>query len=480
MMPLRVIEIRWADTKHAPKIQLVSNTGKLPYAALSYCWGDPSCIQEIKLSNETSRDWFDNIPFFRLPKTLQDGIIATWNLGLRFLWIDCLCILQDDKTEMALEIAKMPYIYRGAYVTISAARSNSCDQGFLHDIQVPSIDASIFKMAYVCPNGTLGSILLFDDSVRQMKEPIHNRGWTLQEYILSPRLLIYGVHGLRFECREVLQYDDQEAAEGSLSSGNIQNLALLRNISSCSEMARNTWAQILVEYSGRALSNSEDRLLAISGIAKHYSEILNDEYLAGIWLSDLPSALMWENISIRFQRPLSNRAPSWSWAAIDGSVETFNRSVPVDPYLSIISHDIQLVEPTAPFGAVFSGRLILQGFLREALWDGSELFSSSSKDSKYLASTVEDAIESGLYNESSVYITVWCLQIRHFDESRHSGPSGLILARVSGQTFKRLGTFSFDDHAFGSEMRDAAFYSQLDTERREWALSSEMQEIVIV
>jgi hypothetical protein len=114
-------------------------------------------------------------------------------------------------------------------------------------------------MAYACPNGRLGTILLFDDSVPQMIEPIDTRGWTLQEYLLSPRLLIYGMHGLRFGCREEVRYGDEKAAEG-LSIGNNRKLALLRDVIDDSEIARGTWTQILAEYSSRTLSHPEDRL----------------------------------------------------------------------------------------------------------------------------------------------------------------------------------------------------------------------------
>lgn len=480
-LPLRVVEIQWGEAKHEPTVRLTNTTGKLPYAALSYCWGDSSCIEEAKLNNQTRRDWLEDIPFSRLPKTLQDGIITTWKLGLHFLWIDCLCIAQDDDMEKATEIAKMPQIYRGAYVTISAARSKSSDEGFLHDIQVPSISASIFKMAYACPNGRLGSILLFDDSVPQLNEPINTRGWTLQEYLLSPRLLIYGVHGLRFDCRKGVRFDNKEAVEETLSLGNNNKLALLRELPEDFETAREKWAQILVEYSSRTLSHPEDRLLAISGIANYYSEIVHDEYLAGIWRRDLPAGLMWENIGQLFQRPVRSRAPSWSWAAIDGRVESFGQWLLVDPHLSIVSHATQLVEPTAPFGAVLSGRLTLKGLLREVLWDGISLFSMSSTDTGYLATTREDALlESEFSSSRTGFIAVWCLQIYSFDESTHRGPSGLILAPDCGQTFKRLGVFSFLDFLVDSKKRDAIFYSRFNLEQREWSLLSKMQEVVIV
>lgn len=262
-----MVEIHWEEAKHKPTVRLTNTTGKSPYAALSYCWGEFGCIENVKLSDRTRRDWLKDIPFSRLPKTLQDSIITTWKLGLQFLWIDCLCIAQDNDTEKATEIAKMPQIYRGAYVTISAARSKSSDEGFLHDIQVPSINASIFKIAYACPNGRLGSILLFNDSVPQFQEPIDVRGWILQEYLLSPRVLTYGIHGLRFICQNGVRFEVEEAAKETLSFGNNRELALLREPPEDCEMARKQWLQILDEYSSRTLSHPGDRLLAISGTA---------------------------------------------------------------------------------------------------------------------------------------------------------------------------------------------------------------------
>jgi hypothetical protein len=190
-----VIQISWGGSKHEPILRLTKTKNKSPRVALTYCWGDSANSEEIQLRDQTYQDWFEDIPFSRFPKTLQDGIITTWKVGLRFLWIDCLCIRQDDNKEKATEIAKMPQIYRGAHVTISAARSKSSDDGFLHDVQVPSIDANVFKLAYAGPNGKLGTILFFNDAVPQIIEPIHTRGWSWQEYLLSPRLLISDIWG---------------------------------------------------------------------------------------------------------------------------------------------------------------------------------------------------------------------------------------------------------------------------------------------
>ena len=366
--PLRFVEIQWEKSRSSPTVRVVNGSEGLQYAALTYCWGATSCIEEIKFTKVNFQNWIREIPFSQHPKTLQDGVITTWKLGLRFLWIDCLCILQDDKTEKANEIAKMPQIYRGAFITISAARSKSSDEGFLHDIHVPSEGASIFRMAYACPDGRLGSLLLFDDPLPQYVEPVDTRGLTLQEYILPPRLLAYGLHGLRFRCRQRVQQDNEETTEKSFSARNNRKLALLRAVPENIEIARTTWSKILLEYSCRTLSHFEDRLLAISGIAKYYSDTLKDDYLAGLWHRDLPGALMWQNVSAeRYPRTRSGWAPSWSWAAIKGAVHNFYGDMHIDPILDIVSHDIQLVEPAAPFGDVLSGRIYLNARLKAAL-----------------------------------------------------------------------------------------------------------------
>jgi nitrogen fixation-related uncharacterized protein len=182
------------------------------------------------------------------------------------------------------------------------------------------------------------------------------------------------IYGLHWSCRNGEQYDDEEAARIALSSYIDQKLASLRDRSDDKAKARKNWRKILPEYTGQTLSEPTDCLLAISGIAETYAEILNNEYLAGIWLGDLLAALMWENISEKFPRRPEYFAPSWSWASIDGHVEDFGDLNPKDPNLDVVGYNIQLREPKAPFGAVLSGHLILKGLSRRLRWDGWSLF----------------------------------------------------------------------------------------------------------
>jgi hypothetical protein len=93
------------------------------------------------------------IPASELPKSLGNAIIATRKLGLRYLWIDSLCIVQDDKKDKAEEISEMPQIYQNAYVTISAASAANCHDGFLHVRKLAKSGHATFKLAYRCANG---------------------------------------------------------------------------------------------------------------------------------------------------------------------------------------------------------------------------------------------------------------------------------------------------------------------------------------
>jgi hypothetical protein len=157
LLPLRVINIKDRGAHESFKLRLTRCQIPDSYAALSYCWGGD---QPIKTTNATLEAYTNDIPAYNLPQTLLDAVIATRKLGLSYLWIDCLCINQDDDLEKSVEIAKMPYIFEGAYVTLSAARSASAKEGFLHDLHRPDLGAECFRLPYACPNGVLGSIIL--------------------------------------------------------------------------------------------------------------------------------------------------------------------------------------------------------------------------------------------------------------------------------------------------------------------------------
>ena len=123
--PIRTVRLRWSEE------------GEIgPYVALSYCWGG---MQSLITKRETAQDFTDGIPASMIPKTLLDAINITHELGLRYIWIDALCIIQNDPEDVAREVGKMAEIYQQACITISAACAGNVDDGFLapRSIQIP-------------------------------------------------------------------------------------------------------------------------------------------------------------------------------------------------------------------------------------------------------------------------------------------------------------------------------------------------------
>jgi hypothetical protein len=103
------------------------------YVALSYCWGNHLAYTTTKDNIERHKRM---IPFSDLPRTLQDAMFLVRYLGLRYIWIDCLCIVQDDKADWEREAARMADVYSKSYLSIAATRASHCDEGFLHPRKV--------------------------------------------------------------------------------------------------------------------------------------------------------------------------------------------------------------------------------------------------------------------------------------------------------------------------------------------------------
>jgi hypothetical protein len=116
--------------EHNLSIRLHPNTTKevAPYAALSYVWGGPQafCTLQSNVASHSSQ-----ISLSTLPQTIQDAVFCAHKLGLKYLWVDSLCIIQDSTDDWEREIANMAQIYKNAFVTISAAKAKGCHEGFL-------------------------------------------------------------------------------------------------------------------------------------------------------------------------------------------------------------------------------------------------------------------------------------------------------------------------------------------------------------
>ncbi len=191
-LPTRVIAVSSTDAT-GPCV-FASDGAVAPYSALSYCWGHN---QDCKTTKATLASYSKTLPLERLPQTILDAISVTRELGIPYLWVDALCIVQDDEGDVAAELSRMAQIYRDAYVTISAAGAEDSRDGFLADRKLTSVvPGGPIYLPYrtaVGATAAIGTVGLLKNSVKGIvRDPIHARAWTMQEHMLAPRLLVYG------------------------------------------------------------------------------------------------------------------------------------------------------------------------------------------------------------------------------------------------------------------------------------------------
>ncbi|KAF3762961.1 HET-domain-containing protein, partial [Cryphonectria parasitica EP155] len=334
--PLRLIDVQ-QDDPNTIRLDTTTSDEHLQYVALSYCWGGDQLGKTLRANLDTRTEGFS---LSDSPATIRDAVSVTRQLGVRFIWIDSLCIVQDDDDDKNIEITRMHDIYQHAAVTLSAARATSSQQGFLN----------------VC-------------SPPLLMEPIHSRAWTMQEHVLSRRLLIFGTFGVRWTCSAGRQLDNTQE-NGNQINNLIAEFLLGPNSKTQygeSTITPDTWRDTVSNYSVRALTNPEDQLLAISAIATlHAAARPRDRYLAGLWADSVAKGLLWNVRSVeKSSRSQDPQFPSWSWASVRAAVffAATLSSAEERVTMRLVSYDIILSNKTVPLGHVIRGSLDIEGNL---------------------------------------------------------------------------------------------------------------------
>jgi hypothetical protein len=291
------------------------------YVCLSYCWGGS---QAVTATRKTIQAIQNSIPLNSLGQTIQDAIETTRSLGFRYLWVDALCIIQDDDQDKIVEINKMASIYKNAVVTIAAAVSASSYEGFLRRDRTLRRKRCDFRFAM--PDGAIGNIALAPERRYVPTHPIDRRAWTFQEFILSSRILMYSDFELLWDC-ETQQHQPLRKSVMSYSFSQSPRWfpqMLKRIIREGSSGTHPQWADIVSNYATRAMTDPEDRLNALAGVAHEFAQLLEDDYIFGMWRKKIIHHLGWQSLDPNSRR--SPRAPSWSWACLDGGVDFFHYS----------------------------------------------------------------------------------------------------------------------------------------------------------
>ena len=346
------------------------------YVALSHRWGGSEIFRTTTSNLDHAKE---GMRLADIPRLYREAIQATARLGYEYLWIDALCIVQDDAEDWKQEAKRMAVIYGNSVVSITAMDTkDSGDEIF--PTTVADADAE--------------------------SEDLNSRGWVLQEQMISPRSLICTRNGLSWECREA----DAHHGESELRSrerlqekkdDKPSNMAIpnhqkelfaffrdfrvpgvefdedqhefmtvnsdLRGERESYEPLLRAWWKLVAAYSPRKLTFGKDKFLALNGIAGVVLRFTQLKNSFGLWYHFIEHELLWyvDPLGPRATKPREFRVPTWSWANVDGGVvrNSYYERLPAVPQL--------MVKPefTMPVGTSFDQELPIPGLDPQVLLD---------------------------------------------------------------------------------------------------------------
>ncbi|KAK3345971.1 heterokaryon incompatibility protein-domain-containing protein [Lasiosphaeria hispida] len=423
-LPTRVLKITRAQDNF--KIQLHQTNGEQNdfYTALSHCWGKHRPITTTKANLSLH---LHEVPWPSLPKTFQDAVVITYRLGIEYLWIDSLCIIQDDPDDWGKESAVMKNVYGSSYLTIAAAAGEDGRHGLIQGALSyhEGFDTQHRPIPQTCPRETCPRETCPRDTVSDVpnKWPLATRAWILQERLLSSRTLYFCDCEVVFECANHIrcqcsgintssQISDPWAdiAPG-LDTGKVSAYSSLRYrfTNACIRLVGHrlcrlgtlpavtserdlwprlsfvesremlaVWDNVLYHYCHRRITKVNDRLSALSGIAGAFGSTgAHGAYYGGMWEVWFVHMMLWyvnpddESEDLVPEPPDEHdvsTAPSWSWAKIRGNWSY--RCPPVIPMCFVVTEvrkaELHLLRPDK-FGAVEKGIIDLEGVVTSAV-----------------------------------------------------------------------------------------------------------------
>tara|TARA_R110002060_G_scaffold5450_7_gene8454 strand:+ start:1153 stop:2970 length:1818 start_codon:yes stop_codon:yes gene_type:complete len=358
-LPSRVIDV--GVNNETVKLSLSAGKSGM-YTTLSHRWGSQPKFQT---NRDNLKQLLVSINVEELPPTFRDAIDTTRRLGIQYLWIDSLCIVQGCKDDWAREAGQMGAIFENSTCTLAAIDAIDNERGIDRGLFLPR--ENLLEVHMNCAHKKLGvedpstgEILGWyygfiqdpesnlqekteNEALHQivarprligyqwylMKSEWQNRGWILQERMLSRRIIHYTKHKIAWDCHS---YSDEEELLGH---------RIKPQRSACIDESWFPWRRLVEEYTKCKLTFASDKLIAISGLANRLEARTGKRCFAGIFEdidSSMGQCLLWRAHS---NGPLTKypcfHAPSWSWAAYEGAVTFSPESGGSPAFRSLIS-----------------------------------------------------------------------------------------------------------------------------------------------
>lgn len=484
--PTRLVDVSLETL--GPSIRLEDDPEKLAgmeYSTLSYCWGPNP--QFLKLQGSNYNSFKQEILLSDLPKTLQEGVLLTRALNLRFIWIDALCIIQDSigNQDWLQESLKMSQVYGCSYINIAATSSTTAEGGLFRErdpIAVSGISVKPYgseKEGYVITQSShwLGNF---------QYEPLNLRAWAFQERRLSSRTVHFTDSQIYWECTKLSASETYPRGKpwDDIWSGRHEQIAMGRDANHATSHERyKAWWWLVWEYSKGELSVETDRLVAIAGLARSYSTDPDDDYIAGHWRMDMPHGLTWSAVECRNNSIEAYLAPTWSWASIPAGTTVFRPRQRCHPRVEVI--ELKGEKTGDQFGPLIGGFVRLRGRMCMATLSLNLRKDNYISGFKYNLkfTSKESGTRSFQVNLDEIGEregqTVFCMELETggaFFEPEHRMRigrkwmgivprfRGLLLIptdRIKGE-FRRIGAYDEKDVHFDSTPRTRAFKSTLN------------------
>ncbi|KAF1948421.1 HET-domain-containing protein [Byssothecium circinans] len=313
------------------------------YLALSHCWGENGIPNSQKLTKDKLNQWGECIPEDDLPLNFKDAIVFTRWIGVHYIWIDSLCIVQDDTDDWERESKKMWKVYAHAYCTISSTGSTDANGGCFHErspLQQFPCHLRYSKRAAISIRAKADTYNANSFTSEVDEGPLSERAWAFQERLLSRRIVHFGAKFLFFECgtqfaseviTQAVKHVPKRAAElvesqygpvtrfrtalGILREGEFTELSIEQELK-----LHKCWFELVAKYTAAKLKMDSDRMIAILGIAQYIQgDAKGLQHLHGLWQRHLLLDLLWYLKSSPTTR-ITPRIPSWSWGSVKGVI----------------------------------------------------------------------------------------------------------------------------------------------------------------